>query len=320
MSLHLHLLGGSGRIGSALIESLLDQPIHEIAGVYVYCDSTKIPELTREFSLNSVTPIQAREYSTFRHDQLLQDDAAIHDVRHVAINLRGVNNKQTWLNQPLEAMDLQIRSCCCLIDSDLWMFPYTEIIHLSSQLCDLIEGSNSLEEICQGQESYRRPYMVSRLHQEAMLAANAYKHSILTSFVRLPAVYGFSDDYKSPWVLNSLCNQSKLGQHVVPRNPNSQIYLTHRLALIAFLRSLISTALRQKHNRRTVRFLKPPMLQMSVQKLADLVKHHSSSAEEQWTQDDSVCFLRGVEEFPGFDQSQHCNLLSNSIKGLLHNV
>ena len=60
------------------------------------------------------------------------------------------------------------------------MQPGTEIYHFSSLLCDLIEGSSSLDEICEDQESYRRPYMVSRLHQEMLLAANAYQHSVVT--------------------------------------------------------------------------------------------------------------------------------------------
>ena len=113
------------------------------------------------------------------------------------MNLRGVNNKLDWLNQPLSALDLQVQACRTLTESELWMLPEAKIIHLSSQLCDLIEGPHSLDEICEGQESYRRPYMVSRLHQEAMLTAYAYQHGISTSLIRLPAVYGFSDTAKS---------------------------------------------------------------------------------------------------------------------------
>ena len=62
------------------------------------------------------------------------------------------------------------------------MHPNAEIIHFSSLLCDLIEGPLSLDDICEGQESYRRPYTVSRLHQEMILTANAFQHSISTTF------------------------------------------------------------------------------------------------------------------------------------------
>ena len=85
--------------------------------------------------------------------------------KDIICNLRGINNKQQWLNQPLDSLELHVKSCRTLVDADLWMNPGTEIIHFSSLLCNLIEGTRSLDDICEGQESYRRPYIVSRLHR-----------------------------------------------------------------------------------------------------------------------------------------------------------
>jgi len=202
MSIHLHLLGGAGRIGTALVESLLAEPLDDLSSIWIYCDSTKAVALQERQSPDCRPRIQARGYAAFGLSALPNEGSALLEERQVVLNLRGVNDKKQWLNQPLDAMELHTQACRCVIDSDLWMHSRVEVIHLSSQLCDLIEAPLALEEICEGQESYRRPYMVSRLHQEAMLAAHAFQRGIPTSFVRLPAVYGFLDDFKSPWVLN----------------------------------------------------------------------------------------------------------------------
>ena len=58
--------------------------------------------------------------------------------KDIICNLRGINNKQQWLNQPLDSLELHVKSCRTLVDADLWMNPGTEIIHFSSLLCNLI--------------------------------------------------------------------------------------------------------------------------------------------------------------------------------------
>ena len=42
MILKLHLLGGSGRVGRALVDSLVAQPIDCLKAIHIYCDSTKL--------------------------------------------------------------------------------------------------------------------------------------------------------------------------------------------------------------------------------------------------------------------------------------
>jgi nucleoside-diphosphate-sugar epimerase len=217
----------------------------------------------------------------------------------------------------MDSLELQANSCRTLINADLWMQPGVEIIHLSSLLCDLIEGSRSLDEICEGQESYRRPYMVSRLHQETMLSANAFQHSISTCFLRLPAVYGFPDDINSPWVLNSLCNQRRKGLPVQPRNPNNFVYLTHRESLLAFMRALISRGndiLRD----RTVSYLRPAMLCMPVSSLASLVQGHIHDPADLNT-DDLNIKLVGDTSLVDSRLSSHLKLLLSSVQSLLNN-
>ena len=271
MSIHLHLLGGAGRIGTALVESLLAEPLDDLSSIWIYCDSTKAVAMQENQSLDCRPSLHARGYAAFGISVLPSQVSSLLEERQVVVNLRGVNDKRQWLNQPLDAMELHIQACRTLIDSDLWMHSSVEVIHLSSQLCDLIEGPRALEAICEGQESYRRPYMVSRLHQEAMLAAHGFQHGIPTSFIRLPAVYGFSDDYKSPWVLNSLIKQWRQQHKVEPRNPERMIYLSHREPLIVYLRSLVG-GLMSERSLRTVRYLRPPMLAMTVETLATLIK------------------------------------------------
>lgn len=319
MSDKLHLLGGAGRIGRALVDSLIAQPLDNITSIQIYCDSTKVSHLQSYYS-NSTSPwVKASGYSAF--NKLSISGHSYSEVldanRHIVLNLRGINNKQHWLNQPLDALELHIRSCSAVVDSNLWMHPGSEIIHLSSLLCDLIEGPRSLEEICEGQESYRRPYMVSRLHQEMILSANAYHHSICTSVLRMPAVYGFEDDHLSPWVLNSLCKAKLRNQRVEPRHPDRIVYLTHRDPLLACIRSLISGC-DHHHKKRMLNYLRPPMLRLSVSALATLVQESSnlfSSAKAEQPQ----IRLEGNKEFDNYDFDSHLRLLTTSISGLLAN-
>lgn len=274
MSINLYLLGGSGRIGRALVDSLVAEPVKNLQAIHIYCDSTKAFDLQSLYDSSTSSPlVKVSGYSAF--DTLsgarrLGPDSSNVD-KHLVWNLRGINNKQQWLNQPLDSLELHCESSRALVNADLWMLPGSEIFHLSSLLCDLIEGPYSLDDICEGQESYRRPYLVSRLHQEEILASNAYQHSICTSLLRMPAIYGFDDDHESPWVLNSLCKLKLAGQKVKPRYPERAIHLCHKDLLISWIRALIveSTSVEKP---RTVNYLRPPMLRMSVMSLATLVQ------------------------------------------------
>ena len=316
MSIHLHLLGGAGRIGTALVESLLAEPLDDLSVISIYCDSTKAVALQERQSPDCRPRIQARGYAAFGTSFLPNDDRAFLEGRQVVVNLRGVNDKKQWLNQPLDAMELHTQACRCVIDSDLWMHSSVEVIHLSSQLCDLIEGPNALEQICEGQESYRRPYMVSRLHQEAMLSAHAFQRGIPTSFVRLPAVYGFRDDYKSPWVLNSLSKQWNQLQKVEPRSPESMIYLSHREPLISYLRSLVVQPKSGK-NLRTVRYLRPPMLAMTVESLASMIQAPGDVDFSSLTNSSAMALI-GNGDVQESDRLSHLQLLSYTIANLQH--
>lgn len=315
MSLHLHLLGGAGRIGTALLESLVANPLHSLNVTWVYCDSTKAAELEQQNASSLGLEVRYRGYSAFSPSALLREGDARAEDKHVIFNLRGVNNRLQWLNQPLTALEFQIQACRSLTESDLWIFPDVEIIHLSSQLCDLIESPLSLGQMCEGQEIYRRPYMISRLHQEAMLSAYAYQHGISTSILRLPAVYGFSNDISSPWVLNSLCKQWRKERRVDPRNPDHQIYLTHREPLIDYLRCLLKSSSCHE-NLDTVRYLRPPMLKMSVEALASLVRNHSQYASDRSLVNSGATLIEEPAPDSG-ELTRHLELLELTIKGLL---
>ena len=319
MTAKLHLLGGSGRIGRALVDSLVAQPLDNVSAIQIYCDSTKVADVRAHYSSSTSSLVKASGYSAFNTISASSkpDPEALDLNRHIVLNLRGINNKQQWLNQPLDSLELHARSCRAVVDADLWMQPGTEIIHLSSLLCDLIEGPRSLDDICEGQESYRRPYMVSRLHQEMILSANAYQHSICTSFLRMPAVYGFEDDHLSPWVLNSLCKAKLRSQRVEPRHPDRIVYLCHRDPLLVWMRALIGGSANQG-KKRTVNYLRPPMLRLPVSALATLVKESPrlfSSAEAEQLQ----ITLEGVAEIVDFDLDSHLTLLTTSISELLAN-
>lgn len=319
MTAILHLLGGSGRIGRALVDSLVAQPLASVSAIHIYCDSTKVADVQTCYSTSASQLVKASGYSAFSTISATSkpDPDALELKKHIVLNLRGINNKQQWLNQPLDSLELHAISCRTIVDADLWMQPGTEVIHLSSLLCDLIEGPRSLDDICESQESYRRPYMVSRLHQEMILSANAYQHSICTAFLRMPAVYGFEDDHLSPWVLNSLCKAKLHGQRVEPRHPERIVYLSHRDPLLAWIRSLIAGSVNQGKNR-TVNYLRPPMLRLSVATLATLVKESPrlfSAAEIERLQ----ITLEGDTEFTDYDLDRHLTLLTTSISELLDN-
>lgn len=318
MPIKLHLLGGSGRIGTALVDSLTAQPIPGLESIQIYCDSTKVNAIRAHYCDVASPRVTASGYSDFiTTDSRSLDSLDSSIVRHLIFNLRGINNKQQWLNQPLDSLDLHARCCRTLIDANLWMYPKSQIVHFSSLLCNLIEGPRSLDDICEGQESYRRPYVVSRLHQEMILSANAYQHSICTSFVRMPAVYGFVDDYLSPWVLNSLCKEKLFGRSVEPRHPDRFVYLLHREIFLAWIHHLIAEPdfLCKK---RTVNYLSPPMLRLKVSTLAKLVEESPrliSLSEAEQLQ----IALEGDSAIANNSLVSHLRLLTNSISELLSN-
>jgi hypothetical protein len=284
MTAKLHLLGGSGRIGRALVDSLVAQPLANVSSIQIYCDSTKVTDVQAHYSTSSSSLVKASGYSAFNTISALgkPDLEVLNLNRHIVLNLRGINNKQQWLNQPLDSLELHARSCRAVVDADLWMQPGTEIIHLSSLLC-----------------------------------ANAYQHSICTSFLRMPAVYGFEDDHLSPWVLNSLCKAKLRGQEVEPRHPDRIVYLSHRDPLLVWIRALIGGSANQG-KKRTVNYLRPPMLRLSVSALATLVKESPrlfSSAEAEHLQ----ITLEGDAEIADYDLDSHLTLLATSISELLAN-
>jgi len=270
----LYLVGGSGRIGNALAKSIMQSPNQIINSLTIYCDTTKIASLKEQFAMQFTDNINISGYSEFNRHELTKkfESTNFAKNRQIFVNLRGINNKQAWLNQPLDSLEINNITCQQIIDADLWMHSMSSVFHLSSLLCDLIESPRSLDEICEGQESYRRPYMVSRLHQETMLSAHAYQHSLATSFIRLPAVYGFADDHLSPWVLNSLCKSKMLSNYVSPRHPDRFIYLSHKETLIDYLRSLIESP-PSTLKERTVNFIRPPMLKLTVGSLGSLIEN-----------------------------------------------
>lgn len=319
MNIKLHLLGGSGRIGLGLVDTLVTQPSPYVKEVHIYCDSTKVKEIQAYYSTATTTHVTVSGYSDLNSlsSASISDSKVTDACKHIVLNLRGINNKQQWLNQPLDSLELHTKSCRALVDANLWMHPDTEIIHFSSMLCDLIEGASSLDDICEGQESYRRPYVVSRLHQEMILAANAYQHSISTTFLRMPAAYGFNDDRHSPWVLNSLCKAKLRGLKVYPRHPERIVYLSHRDLLLAWIRTLIEES-PNLDKQRIVNFLRPPLLRMSVLSLATLVQESPRNLSSKEAQKLQIT-LEGDGENSEEQFAFHLKLLNTSILELLSN-
>lgn len=317
MTVHVHLIGGAGRIGTALTRSLVMERIDIVDKLWIYCDSTKAKEINRRMEGDEGVRVQARGYSAFSLTRQIEEGDAKENDSHVIFILRGVNEKVSWLNQPLKALDLHTEICRQITESNLWMYRNVSLVHMSSQLCDLIEGPASLEEICEGQESYRNPYMVSRLHQEAILTAHAFEHGISTCVVRLPAIYGFDDDSSSPWVLNTLCSQYRRNGVVIPRNKEREINLTHVVFLIRYLRRLIRESLR-KESRLTVSFRRPPMLNMTVETLADLIAGQADNRRKVECEDLPISLCAEVGE--GCVLQEHLKVLQDAIKGLLNDV
>ena len=55
MILKLHLLGGSGRVGRALVDSLVAQPIDCLKAIHIYCDSTKVNDVQNNYTNSGET-------------------------------------------------------------------------------------------------------------------------------------------------------------------------------------------------------------------------------------------------------------------------
>ena len=138
MPVKLHLLGGSGRIGRALVDSLVTYPLADLTAIQIYCDSTKATTLQAHYTSSTSPRVTATGYSAFSTiTEPIRSPLADSEItRHIVFNLRGINNKQRWLNQTLDSLELHVRSCRTLVDSDLWMEPGTEIFHFSSLLCN----------------------------------------------------------------------------------------------------------------------------------------------------------------------------------------
>ena len=72
MNTHLHLLGGTGRIGRELINSLTYKPIVNFSNIWVYCDGNKSAKFNKEYSdINYKVLITYRNYSAFKISNLI---------------------------------------------------------------------------------------------------------------------------------------------------------------------------------------------------------------------------------------------------------
>tara|TARA_Y100000589_G_C27124401_1_gene617891 strand:- start:171 stop:1136 length:966 start_codon:yes stop_codon:yes gene_type:complete len=268
---HLHLLGGKGKIGESLYKSLIKCPIEDLNHIWIYCDGN-IDSLkdNQIFLKSNYTKISFKNYASFSIERLNKENLISKGSKNIILNLRGINNKKDWLNNPMNSLEIQMKSCLNILNSDFNLYPNTKLIHFSSQLCDLIESNLTLKEICEGEDSYRSFYMISRLHQEALLRAYAYKNAIQTKFIRLPAIYGFDDDINSPWIINSLIKEFVKNKSFNLRKPECIVWLTHKKLLISFIKETIEKFLNNKLET-NVSYLNCPMLGFKIKDLSDLI-------------------------------------------------
>ena len=280
MNTHIHLIGGTGRIGTALVSSLKAQPMKNFSYIWVYCDVSKVTKYNQEIINDHFKySIKYKNYSDFKICNLINNNDEIQkEDRHLVINLRGVNSRINWISRPLDAIEIQAQSIKNIIESDIHLYKNIELIHFSSQLCDLIESNKSLQEICEGEDSYRRAYMISRLNQEIILSAFAYKHGLLTKIIRLPAVYGFDDDFKSPWVLNSFVKQAFLNGEIIPRKSSSYVWLTHKHILVEYIRDVLDSS-KDTNEEKNVSYLRPPSIGIKINDLSTLVMEMISQCD-----------------------------------------
>ena len=269
MRTNLHILGGTGKMGTAFRKMINNLKIDYLGNIIIYCDGNKASKYNAKN--NSQKNIKFINYSSFNFSELKINKIINENDKNVILNLRGVNNKKSWLNKPLESLEIQFKSCSSIVESDICIHPNTEIIHFSSQLCDLIESSLALDEICDGEDNYRRAYMISRLHQESMLTAYAFMNGIDTKFIRLPFVYGFYSDNENPWVLNSLIKQYVKKGSIELRKPNSFAWFIHKDFLLSYIINQVTQDNKTKSNFKTVSYLKCPMIGIKVELLAKFI-------------------------------------------------
>ena len=271
MNTHIHLLGGTGRIGREFINSLKYKPIDKISNIWVYCDGNKATKFNKESTdISYKVLITYKNYSAFKITTLINNKEINKEDRHLIINLRGVNSRIDWISRTLDCIEIQHQSIKNITESDIHMYKNSKLMHLSSQLCDLIESNKSIHEICEGEDSYRRAYMISRLHQESILSAFAFKHGLSTKIIRLPAVYGFEDDNNSPWVLNAFVKQALLNGKIIPRKGSSYVWLTHQQVLVNYLRDIINDYCETKDDK-NFSYLRPPSIGIKINDLSLLV-------------------------------------------------
>ena len=100
MKINLYLLGGSGKIGSALVKSLVDRPLINLSSIYIFCDSTKVPRLNALYQDVKEPYIEVSGYSSFDRTTLAKNSNGDKSkpYRSVVVNLRGINNKQQCKN------------------------------------------------------------------------------------------------------------------------------------------------------------------------------------------------------------------------------
>lgn len=318
MTTHLHLIGGAGRIGTSLARSLLADPLDHLGSLSIYCDLTKAAGLNSVLQYKGTLPFLVETYSRFSIQASIDRGWATENDRHLVMLMRGVNDKKYWLTQPVDALNIQLQACNSILDSGLELYPDVQIFHFTSQFCDLIEGGAKLDEVCCGLESYRRPYMISRLHQEATLTAYAYQHSIPTHFIRLASVYGFPDEFKSSWVLNTLIRQQRSLGKLEIRNPNSLLYLVHRDPLIRYLRKQLRACM-HGFDDSTVAYKHPPMLPMTVASLAFLIEQHYLGINHSEPPELPLSLVCDAGESDN-DVHEHLRLLHAEIDHLLNHA
>ncbi len=277
---HLHLIGGTGRIGVAIIDSLKNSNPY-FSKIWVYCDGQKAAIYNKSKLIkNKNSNIEYSSYSEFGIQNLISLKKATEKDEHLFINLRGVNNKKFWLTTPLFAIDLNNKSCEYIIDSDIWMYPNIRFIHLSSKLCEFLEGNYSINQICEGHDSYRHAYVISRLHQEVLITAHSYECGMKTNIIRLPAIYGYKDDHKVNWVLNSFIKEYLIDNKISPKNPQAITWITHHKILTKFLKENIF-AKDIKFGNKTVEYINIPSLEIKVKSLAKIIEAVINENKEQ---------------------------------------
>ena len=88
MTAKLHLLGGSGRIGRALVDSLVAQPLANVSAIQIYCDSTKVTYVQAHYSTSTSSLVKASGYSAFNTISASSkaDLEALDLNRHIVLN------------------------------------------------------------------------------------------------------------------------------------------------------------------------------------------------------------------------------------------